>query len=318
MTAVSAVWLALAGRVERHVAAELAAVVRLLTLIAVAVLPIALTICAAQALAANDHGACGLGPGTSGWLSAGLYAVAAALGLRLAWVGIRLWRTSRAALVRTSARCVADRMPLEDGFAALVVPLTEPVAYTAGLSRPQIVISQGLLEILDRAERRALLAHELAHARSGHQRMLFVGGVVAEAFRFLPPVRKLFASLRRQLEAAADDQALASIRSPSVLAQAIAKAALAAAPVGASALAGGSELRYRLARLERRVEPSLAATLLASGGGAVVATAIMVSACLALHAGVLLASIALCLSGLGALTLPALIRRQRSLALPLA
>lgn len=213
---------------------------RLLTLIAVAVVPIALVVCAATVLSAADHADCGLGATASHRLARALYLVAAALGFRLIWVLLRLWRAGRAALVRGPAAQAAVPLLLHSERIALVLPLVEPVAYTAGLARPQVVVSRGLLSLLDPGERRALLAHELAHARGGHPRMLFVGAAVAEAYRFLAPVRSLFRSLRRQLEAAADEQALAAVGDRGILARAIAKAALAGAPGGAGALAGAS------------------------------------------------------------------------------
>lgn len=287
---------------------DLAGVLRLLTLVALAVLPIALATCAATVMSARGHGDCRLSAATSHSLGTVLYVVAAGISLRLVWVGLRLWRASRAVLVRGAAARVVDRLPLEGGQAALVLPLAEPVAYTAGLARPQVVVSRGLLALLDEDERRALLAHEYAHAQSGHQRMLFVGGVVAHAFGFLAPVRRVFVSLRRSLEIAADDRALAVVGDPGVLARAIAKAALAAAPSSAIPHFGGSDLRVRLERLEHPDRSSRPATALAASGAMLTAIAVVVSACLAFHSGALLVGAAACLSGLGALVLPPLLR----------
>jgi Zn-dependent protease with chaperone function len=290
------------------VPAPLAGVLRLLMLIAVAVLPIALLACAAAVMSAAGHAGCGLGPDTSFRLALGLDALAAALGLRLVWAGLRLWRAGRVALVRGTAASAAARYPLDDERVALLLPLAEPVAYTAGLARPQVVVSRGLLALLDAAERRALLAHELAHARGGHPRMLFVGATVAEAYGFLPPVRSLYASLRLHLEAAADDEACSAVGDRRTVARAIAKASLAAVPAGVPAPAAGAGLRRRLARLEDPEPVSRPATMFAASAVLLTAAAIALSACLAVHGGAPVVSAALCLGGLGALVLPPLLR----------
>lgn len=314
MVAVAAVWLVSAGRVEHRAPAELAAVLRLLTLIAVAVLPIALAVCAAVVLSAKAHGGCSLGYPASRWLAGGLYALALALVVRVLWVAARLLRVSRGAIVRGSAARLVGRIPLADGRVALVLPVEEPIAYSAGLGRPQVVVSSGLLDALEPRERGALLAHELAHARGGHPRMLFVGSVVAGALGFLPPVRRAFASLRRQLEAAADDGAVAAVGDPGVVARAIAKAALAGAPALAAPLTADCDLGERLDRLACARRPSPLATALAAGGGMLIASALIVSVCIAVHGGALAANFLLCLGALGALALPPLLRARETAA----
>lgn len=312
--AAAAFWLSLATRVERRSAPELVAVLRLLTLVAAVVLPIALAVCTATVL---DHAACsrcGGAHGSSAWLVTGLYAFAAALSIRLAWTGLRLLRATRAARVSGPVGRVATRVDLH-GAEAFVLPVAEPVAYTVGLRRPHVVVSRGLLESLDRDERRALLAHELAHVRGGHQRMLFVAGVLGEALGFLPPLRALRMSLRRHLESAADAAAATAVGDRAVVARAIAKAALASAPAGTAAVAGAGDIGHRIERLtgDKTSRTACVATATAAlfAGGALV-----VAVCLATHAGLLLANIVLCIAALGAVALPALVRGRAVNALP--
>jgi len=45
--------------------------------------------------------------------------------------------------------------------------LAVPCAYLFGLRRPRIVLSAGLIDVLTSSERRAVVRHEIAHARSG-------------------------------------------------------------------------------------------------------------------------------------------------------
>lgn len=308
---VAGVLLLPAGRLERRAPADLLAVVRLLTIIALAVLPIALAVCAAALLSSSTHGGSSLDRATSTWLATTLYLLALALGLRLLWVAGRIIRSSRAAAVRGATARLAERIPLASGDFAYVLPVAEPLAYTAGLARGQVVVSRGLLDLLTREERRALLAHELAHLRGGHQRMLLIAKIVADALGFLPPVRRAFFSLRRQLEAAADAHAVAAVGDPRVVACTVAKTVLAESPVAVAPAGGGSDLCYRLERLRNPPDRSRAATAVAATSGALVAAMLVVSVCLAIHAGLLLGNVALCLAALGAVTLPPLVRRQR-------
>ncbi len=137
--------------------------------------------------------------------------------------------------------------------------------------------------------------------------MLFVGNVVADAFGFLPLVRAAFASLRRQLEAAADDRAVAAVGDPDILVRAIAKAALYSTPAAVAPLAAGAEVSERLDRLARPRRSSRPASAVAALGGLLVALALVVSVCLAAHAGPLPAKSLLCVAALGTLTLPSLV-----------
>ena len=315
--AVCGVFVLLRRRFEERSAVELVAVLRLLTLIAVAMLPIALAVCAATILGAQPHGGCGLGAGASRGLSAALYALAAAVALRLAWVAVRKVRATRAVTVPGLVLRRVARLQPAAGRPVVVLPVDEPLAYAAGFGRGQVVVSRGLLDRLDAGERKALLAHELAHLRGGHQRMLLVGEVVVGAFGFLPPVRNAFASLRRALEMAADARAVEATGDPRLVARAIAKAALAA-PVAVVPLAAQCDLRDRLERLLDPRPPSRRASAAVAAAGALVAGAVVLSLCLAVHAGALPLNLLACLGSLAVLALPPLVpsRGQASVGAP--
>lgn len=57
--------------------------------------------------------------------------------------------------------------PLADAGRAVCLPLDEPVVFTAGALAPTVVISRGAWNLLGPEERRAVLAHELAHVAGG-------------------------------------------------------------------------------------------------------------------------------------------------------
>ncbi len=138
----------------------------------------------------------------------------------------------------------------------------------------------------------AVLAHELAHIRLGHPRILLLGAVTARAYRWLPPARLAWTRLRRDLEAAADDEAAAAAGTVPLL-SALAKVALATAAApspGAgspapAAFADPDDLRYRIRRLQQRVPPAAGATLILRLAGVLLTAALAWAACQGLHAG---------------------------------
>lgn len=182
------------------------------------------------------------------------------------WVGWVALRTTRVT-ARFAMTSVSTTRPSEVDDSVRVLATTKPVAYTVGGS---VVISSGLLDLLDRAERNAVLAHEFAHVRLGHHRLLLFARVAAGTLgRIVPAVRRAHASLARELEAIADQ---AAGESGTALARALAKAVLAGNGIAvAPALISGSErdLAYRLDRLtgdaptpDRRVVAKWAIALL--------------------------------------------------------
>lgn len=76
-----------------------------------------------------------------------------------------------------------------DDGSVRVLPSLEPVAYTIGVLRPQIVVSEGLLVLLSDRERHAVLAHERAHADRRHTLVLLIASAIGRAFGFVPSIR---------------------------------------------------------------------------------------------------------------------------------
>src|SRR5712664_3007742 len=112
-------------------------------------------------------------------------------------------------------------------------PSGQVAAYCGGLRRPQPVVTTALLGLLGPAEQDAVLAHEAAHIRLGHPRILLAGAVIGRSYRWLPPARLAWDRLRRDIEAAADDEAAAAAGTGPLL-SALAKVALAATPPAAA------------------------------------------------------------------------------------
>lgn len=106
----------------------------------------------------------------------------------------------------------------------LVVPDGRPMAFAVPGRHPHVVVSTGMLELLDDDERRAMLAHERAHLRHHHHRLLLATEI---AGAFLPPLRLAAGRVRFATERWADRDAAVEVGDPLVVARAIARATLA-------------------------------------------------------------------------------------------
>ncbi|MEV6445172.1 M56 family metallopeptidase [Amycolatopsis sp. NPDC051716] len=149
------------------------------------------------------------------------------------------------AFTRTAVRyarwsCALTRELDEHNSAAGVIVLRgrEPVAFSAPGRGGRIAISSGMLDALGPAERDALLAHERAHLRLRHHRFLIA---ITLAATLNPLLRPLCSAARFALERWADEAAAQHIGDRTVVAKAVAKAALAgrAEPGFALAATGG-------------------------------------------------------------------------------
>jgi Zn-dependent protease with chaperone function len=202
--------------------------------------------------------------------------------LRIAWVAVGLVRgTSR--LASMSVLAAGERLEASGGVAGYMLASSRPVAFAVGGRRRGVVVSRGLLAVLDDDERDAVVAHELAHLLLGHHRLLLLARIIRGALgTVVPTVGDTYASLARELEVLADQAAASAVGDRRVVARALAKAALAAtgavAPVPTLAFGGACDLGYRLDRLtadgpceDRRGVAAAGIGLLAAGLLAIVA-----------------------------------------------
>lgn len=82
-----------------------------------------------------------------------------------------------------------------------------PRAFCLGLLRPRVVVSTGSLYLLEPAARRAVVAHERAHARRRDGLRLLVVRALGDALFFCPGARQLVVRSRALAELAADEAA---------------------------------------------------------------------------------------------------------------
>lgn len=109
----------------------------------------------------------------------------------------------------------------------IVVDDANPDAFTlpGGLREPgRIVVTRGMMQALNAAERAALLAHEAAHLRSGHHHYRTL---IAVLRAMNPLLYRLPASVHYLTERWADERAAGNVGDRRLVARALARAALA-------------------------------------------------------------------------------------------
>ncbi|WCD98460.1 M56 family metallopeptidase [Streptomyces sp. HUAS 31] len=141
-----------------------------------------------------------------------------------------LWRHAR---VRRHAHRALTGLP---GTGVAVLPDALPYAYALpGGRRDRVVVTTGLLDHLQPAERRALFAHERAHLTERHHRFLLAVQLAARANPFLRPLRT---AVSYTAERWADEAAAQAVGSRRTVAHAIGRAALVSRGAPVATLAG--------------------------------------------------------------------------------
>ncbi|WP_435212737.1 M56 family metallopeptidase [Streptomyces sp. bgisy034] len=141
-----------------------------------------------------------------------------------------LWRHAR---VRRHAHRALTGLP---GAGVAVLPDALPYAYALpGGRRDRVVVTTGLLDHLEPAERRALFAHERAHLTERHHRFLLAVQLAARANPFLRPLRT---AVSYTAERWADEAAAQAVGSRRTVAHAIGRAALVSRGAPVATLAG--------------------------------------------------------------------------------
>ncbi|MFO0613659.1 MAG: M56 family metallopeptidase [Polyangiaceae bacterium] len=93
--------------------------------------------------------------------------------------------------------------------------------FTGGVLRPFVCFARPVWSGLTPLERRAALAHEIAHIRHHHLALVTAVGFVRDVFWFVPFIGRAEQRLREGCELAADDGAVSSGVAPELLASAL-------------------------------------------------------------------------------------------------
>jgi Zn-dependent protease with chaperone function len=205
-----------------------------------------------SSLVTADHPVAGIGLVRLVCLAAGILLLAV-----LCWILL----AATAAVLRARQRqrellsLLAHDDPKVPG--ALVVDHPAAAAYCLPGLRPEIVISAGVLDLLDADELAAVLAHERAHLRERHDLVLLPFLALLRAFSWAGITNQAYRAVGLLLEMHADDRVLRQLPARE-LATALLRVGAAGGggvPIGALAMAGAPaecEVAARVIRLLRR------------------------------------------------------------------
>lgn len=98
-----------------------------------------------------------------------------------------------------------------------------PLAYVIGIVSPKIILSTGLLELLDENEVKAVIFHEEYHLRQGDPLKMFILILLSDGLRFLPIIKGLVQDYRTIRELLADRYAIKRMESSLELGSAMVK-----------------------------------------------------------------------------------------------
>lgn len=135
------------------------------------------------------------------------------------------WRFGRM-LRKTADRRRSVRYARRYGFAErelTVIREAAPVAMTVGFVRPRIVLSTGLLRMLEPAELAAVVAHERHHLRRRDPLALFALSTIRAALWYVPLIGWAADKYRTTVEVLADRHAIAASGSAKDLGSALLK-----------------------------------------------------------------------------------------------
>jgi Zn-dependent protease with chaperone function len=179
-------------------------------------------------------------PGMAGALLGG--AVLTRNGLAVGRAASRAWRSHR-----TCRRL--DGLVDRDPAGLNVLPFDEPQAFVAGLVRPRVYVSRGLLALAPECDLRSILAHERAHAARRDPLRRFIAAL-ALAYHLPGIARRLERHLARAHEMAADAEAARAVGDAQRVAELLVRfvrlrLARPASPVAASWIGSDLEVRVR-------------------------------------------------------------------------
>lgn len=182
------------------------------------------------------------------------------------------------------------------GYDVVVLPAQEPLAVAVGGFPAQILISQGLLQLLPAPEVCAVLRHEAAHLKHQHHRyLLFVAALEAVLGRVFHPLTASARSLRLALERWADEAAATDPGgSPLEVKAALLNMARAAESSRLAAFSAANTLTSRLEALDRpSSSPYLQGRLVAYAPAAALVVAVLLTAQLWASQGMTTVAVAL-------------------------
>ena len=136
-------------------------------------------------------------------------------------------------------------------FEVVTLPGPAVLAYSIGVRRPQVVLSEGLRGLLDGDAVGAVVAHEAAHLRARHDHWLQLVSLAESALWFSPQAAATADTLRLSLEQWADKDAAGEVGTEALRVALLGAAGTGGVSPQAAALPAADALAERLAMLAR-------------------------------------------------------------------
>mgnify|MGYP000883649733 CR=1 FL=1 len=105
----------------------------------------------------------------------------------------------------------------------LIVRYAKPIAFTIGMTHRRVVLSDGLLQLLDKEELEAVVHHELFHYDNRDPLKTFLLTQAAFALWFLPVLRSIVSHYKISREILADQAAIQQLGTPAGIGSALLK-----------------------------------------------------------------------------------------------
>lgn len=153
-----------------------------------------------------------------------LYTCAWALGIaaRQLWLSRRFAAKLTTFLNREESSRLSDRHGLRQG-SIYVIESPERLAFTIGFRQRRIVLSAGLLELLDENELAAVIHHEAYHQKHADPLKVFLLSMFSSVFWYLPVLKHIHANYKVVREVLADRHAIEQTGSMADLGRALLK-----------------------------------------------------------------------------------------------
>ena len=202
-----------------------------------------------------------------------LFGILSTAGLLVGLTRMLLWLRHRR---RTLRALRVGSQPVE------IIPARLPTAFAVPGRPGQIIVSQGMLDVLEPAQRRALIAHEQAHLDHRHHRYVLVAEAATRAVPLLHPLRR---RVHFCTERWADEVAAGVVGDRRVVASAITQAALSGSTFSGhgSLNLAGEGVAARVTALLRRDEPDGVAKASATASVMLGATVALMGSGIQLH-----------------------------------
>ncbi|WP_068775886.1 M56 family metallopeptidase [Paenibacillus sp. FJAT-26967] len=123
------------------------------------------------------------------------------------WLSVKFKKKILSALHHDLTRDINARYPGRDQT-LMIIHQSQPLAFTMGLHKPCIILSTGLIEMLDEDELEAVIEHETFHQKNLDPFKIFVLKLISQALWFIPLTKWSYHNYKIMSELMADEFAI--------------------------------------------------------------------------------------------------------------